>query len=498
MPPAAASTASTASLWEQARSGDLRGAAAAARTALEDGSPAQAPRVEFHLVAAFCAMRQGRHADALRDLDAAAAAALGPPSNGVLALRVDVWRAELAYFQGRYSAATAIVDRVLEPLVAGGERAYAAFALRVRFAILLAHADYDAVAREAARAIALAEASGDDYVLVQVLNILGATSFDRATSKLPAPHARAHLSALDPHDTAPMEEDAREALRYFERAGEVARRANYAFAAWYVAGNIERLEILLGHADHAVRAIRKRLKALQAIGAHYDEIVTRSNLAWGLRVLGLHDEALHELDVALALARETGTANVLLEFLEYDRSIVLAAQGDMASARASYREYLRLLHGWDAGFKAVSGDDPPPAPKRPLEPYFLKSADRYIRENLAGTISVEQLAKHCQVSWRTLQTAFGEYRGVTPVAYIRNLRLDHARRMLGDSDAAVKDVAARCGFRSATTFALEFRKRFGVRPSRLRRAARGTAAETGVGAQAATLARSIPKQCPSP
>jgi AraC-like DNA-binding protein len=488
MPSAAASTGSAAKLWEQARAGDLRGAAAAAHAALEDGLSTQAPRVEHHLVAASCAMRQGRHADALRDLDAAAATALGPPLDETLALRVDVWRAELAYFQGRYSAANAIIDRVQEPLATRGELAYAAFALRVRFAIRLAHADYDAVARESVRAVGLAEASGDDYVLVQVLNILGATSFDRATSKLPAPHARAHLSALDPHDTAPMEQDAREALRYFERAGEVARRANYEFAAWYVAGNIERLEILLGHADRAVRAIRKRLKALQAIGAHYDEIVTRSNLAWGLRVLGLHDEALHELDVALALARGSGTANVLLEFLEYDRSIVLAALGDMAAARAGYRNYLRLVHGWNAGLRTSPGNDPPAAPKRPLEPWFLKSADRFIRDHLAESISVEGLARHCEVSWRTLQTAFAEYRGVTPVAYIRNLRLDSARDMLGSSDTPVKDVAIQCGFRSATTFALEFRKRFGVRPSRVRRApaespgaAQSRAANAGAG-----------------
>jgi AraC-like DNA-binding protein len=471
MPTARREADPAVALWEQARSGDLRGAAAAARAALDDRQrvAARASRIELHLVAASCAMRQGRHAEALRDLDAAAALALGLATDSALALRVDVWRAELAYFQGRYSAANAIIDRALAPLVAAGALADAAFALRVRFAIRLAHADYEAVAREAARAIELAESSGDDYVLVQVLNILGATSFDRATSKLPEPHARAHLSALDLHDTAPMEADARDALRYFERAGEVARRAGYTFAAWYVAGNVERLEILLGHADHAVRAIRKRLKALQAIGASYDEIVTRSNLAWGLRVLGLHGEALHELDVALALARETGTANVLLEFLEYDRSIVLAALGDMAAARASYRDYLRLVNGWNAGQRVASGSDPPAAPKRPLEPYFLKSADRYIREHLAEAISVESLALHCEVSWRTLQTAFGEYRGVTPVAHIRNLRLDHARRMLGDSDAAVKDVAVRCGFRSATTFALEFRKRFGVRPSRVRR-----------------------------
>jgi tetratricopeptide (TPR) repeat protein len=134
--------------------------------------------------------------------------------------------------------------------------------LRVRIATLLARADYDGVAAIAERALAVARASGDDYALVQMLNVLGAMYFDRATSKLGLPHARSHLSSLNPGDAAPIGDDARDALRYFEQARDVAERAHYTFAAWYVAGNIERLQILLGHADSAVRAIRKRLGLL--------------------------------------------------------------------------------------------------------------------------------------------------------------------------------------------------------------------------------------------
>jgi hypothetical protein len=121
--------------------------------------------------------------------------------------------------------------------------------------------------------VALAEASADDYVLVQILNALGAARFDRATSKLAQPHARAHLTSLDLRDVRPMEEDARAALVLFERAREVANRAKLQFAAWFVAGNIERLEILLGNAERAVAATRKRLAAMQKQGARYDEIV---------------------------------------------------------------------------------------------------------------------------------------------------------------------------------------------------------------------------------
>jgi AraC-like DNA-binding protein len=464
---------SISEIWELARSGNLRGGAEAARSALgrlESDAPLSS-RVELHLVSAFCAMRQGHHPEALHELDAADRVAASPRAGAGLAFRVATWRAELAYFQGRYSEADDIVDRLVTPLEHQGDWAYAAFALRIRIAVLLAHTDYEAATALADRAIGVAERSGDDYVMVQILNILGAVRFDRATSKLDGPHARAHLSALDPRDTAPMEQDAREALGFFERARAVAERANYEFAAWYVAGNIERLEILLGNADRAVRLIRKRLALLQARGATYDEIVTRSNLAWGLRTLGQYTEALHELDAALALARATGTFNVLLEFLEYDRSIVLDALGDTSGARASYRRYLQLVSAWNRSVPTDSVGSRASAAKRPLEPFFLKRADRFVLEHLGEPFSVSQLATHCEVSSRTLQKAFADSRGISPVAYIRNARLDHARDSLRNGDGAtVAEIAMRCGFGSSTTFAIEYRKRFGVSPSRAKRA----------------------------
>lgn len=465
------SSGETAGIWEIARAGDLRGAIAAARAALGHRDALPAECVELLLVSAFCAMRQGQHADALRNLDAAAEVARSPQAGAGPTLRVDVWRAELAYFQGRYSDANGIVERALPELEHSGDLAYAALALRVRIAILLARADYDGVGAIAERALAVARSSGDDYALVQMLNVLGAVYFDRATSKLGQPHARSHLSSFNPSDATPVEDDAREALRYFEQARDVAERARYEFAAWYVAGNIERLQILLGHADSAVRAIRKRLGLLQARGAKYDEIVTRSNLAWGLRTLGRYSEALHELDVALALTRDTATSNVLLEFLEYDRSVVLDALEDTLGARASYRRYLQLV-GQHNRIAVTSHKAPTGNARRPLEPFFLKRADRFILEHVDKPFKVRDIAEHCGVSWRTLETTFADFRGLPPVAHVRNLRLDHARAALKEGQGTVAAVAARYGFRSSTTFTLAYRKRFGIAPSRTKRAGR--------------------------
>ena len=165
MRPARADRIPPSDLWKRAREGDLRGSVDAARRALDELAPTSGPStiVDLHLVIAFCSMRGGDYAEATRVLNVAASAAGSPDADRGLVLRVEAWCAELAYFQGRYSAAKAIVDRLVDRLEVAKDWAYAAFAMRIRIAILLARADYDGIATEAARAIRNAQASGDDY-----------------------------------------------------------------------------------------------------------------------------------------------------------------------------------------------------------------------------------------------------------------------------------------------------------------------------------------------
>lgn len=108
--------------------------------------------------------------------------------------------------------------------------------------------------------------------------------------------------------------------------------------------------------------------------------------------------------------------------------------------------------------------------KRPLDPFVFKRVDRFVMEHLGESFTISELAAHCGVSLRTLENTFADFRGLAPVAYVRNLRLDQARAALDEAGASVAAVAARCGFRSSTTFAVEYRKRFGVAPSRTKRA----------------------------
>lgn len=93
----------------------------------------------------------------------------------------------------------------------------------------------------------------------------------------------------------------------------------------------------------------------------------------------------------------------------------------------------------------------------------------FIERHLAERISLGHLAEHAGVSVRSIQAGFREDLDTTPVAYIRDRRLDKTRAALMEafpSDGiTVGQVAERWGFTNPGTFAIRYRERFGEPPS---------------------------------
>lgn len=80
--------------------------------------------------------------------------------------------------------------------------------------------------------------------------------------------------------------------------------------------------------------------------------------------------------------------------------------------------------------------------------------------------TVPDLCAAFHVSRRTLQYAFEEVVGSSPVVYLRSLRLNAVRRDIITGQAlTVQDAAARQGFWSLSQFASDYRRLFGERPS---------------------------------
>lgn len=92
--------------------------------------------------------------------------------------------------------------------------------------------------------------------------------------------------------------------------------------------------------------------------------------------------------------------------------------------------------------------------------------EQFMQSHWHEPLTVESVANACGVSVRSVFAQFKRRRGVSPMAYLRDLRLENARRRLMSSpDVSVMDVALACGFSSLGHFARRFREKFGELPS---------------------------------
>jgi AraC-like DNA-binding protein len=104
----------------------------------------------------------------------------------------------------------------------------------------------------------------------------------------------------------------------------------------------------------------------------------------------------------------------------------------------------------------------------PAAPRHVVRAEDYIRAHADAPITIGALAAASGVSARTLFEGFRRFRGVSPMAALKSIRLEHVHDELKSSDAAasVTEVALKWGFVHLGRFAQDYRKRFGHLPSK--------------------------------
>lgn len=88
----------------------------------------------------------------------------------------------------------------------------------------------------------------------------------------------------------------------------------------------------------------------------------------------------------------------------------------------------------------------------------------FMLANLRGDLSVPRLAQKAGMSPRNFARAFEREFSRGPGAYVRELRLEAARRSLESSERSLEEVADACGFNSAEVMGRAFRDRLGVTP----------------------------------
>ena len=92
-----------------------------------------------------------------------------------------------------------------------------------------------------------------------------------------------------------------------------------------------------------------------------------------------------------------------------------------------------------------------------------------LRENLINNLhqqwTVKGMAKICEISMPHLQKLFKANTGMSPIMYLRNLRLEKARELLVTTFKQIKEIRLEVGMINESHFTRDFKKKYGVTPT---------------------------------
>ncbi len=125
----------------------------------------------------------------------------------------------------------------------------------------------------------------------------------------------------------------------------------------------------------------------------------------------------------------------------------LATAGAAARPRASQFGPALLLEAWA----------PPRVPQRSRRPIDWMALQRWVAQRVAQPLSVADLAARTHLSTAHFTERCQQELGTSPMAWLRDLRLDRARA-LRSQGLPVNEVAPRCGYRSPSALTAALRR----------------------------------------
>jgi len=104
---------------------------------------------------------------------------------------------------------------------------------------------------------------------------------------------------------------------------------------------------------------------------------------------------------------------------------------------------------------------------KPAETYCSRIF-QYMKNNLEKKITLEELAELVHLNQNYLVRLYKKTYGQTPMKTLIDLRMERACDLVTNTDLAVSEIAAVCGYPSSAYFIAEYKKHFGTTPSRQR------------------------------
>lgn len=93
----------------------------------------------------------------------------------------------------------------------------------------------------------------------------------------------------------------------------------------------------------------------------------------------------------------------------------------------------------------------------------------FINEHFRENVTVEDIARSFFLNSNYFCSLFRKETGVKCGDYIRNLRMNHAVRLVTLTKLSITDICAESGYNSISSFLRDFKKQFGTSPTKMRK-----------------------------
>ncbi|MER8747462.1 GlxA family transcriptional regulator [Mesorhizobium sp. M1004] len=98
----------------------------------------------------------------------------------------------------------------------------------------------------------------------------------------------------------------------------------------------------------------------------------------------------------------------------------------------------------------------------------MEEVIRIMEEHIEDPLPLRDIAKCVGRSQRQIERLFARSVSSSPMRYYLHLRLSRAKRLIGQTELPIVEIAIACGFASASHFSKCFREAFGANPSACR------------------------------
>jgi len=158
----------------------------------------------------------------------------------------------------------------------------------------------------------------------------------------------------------------------------------------------------------------------------------------------------HILHIAMSLLEELTEANLLGRVYADSLAVCLIVQ---LIKRFTLRD-LQISNGGMAPHKLRK---------------TLGLIDQHVSDEEEGRIAIREIARQVGMSYFHFSRAFKRALGMSPTNYIAEKRIEHAKRLMTDTDLAISEIALRSGFSSQSHFTSSFRRLTGLTPTSFKR-----------------------------